>query len=113
MKIIYVSGPYRADTENEVFENIIRARSAPYKLWHEGWAVICPHTNTMFMGSMLSGEDSIMFIEGDLEIVKRCDAIYMLKGWEKSEGAEMELDVASERGLDVYYEEDQWEHLKM
>jgi len=88
MKVIYVAGPYRADTEAEVFDNIMRARSKALDLWREGWAVICPHSNTMFMGSKLCDPK---FIEGDLEIVRRCDAIYMLKDWEISEGANLEF----------------------
>ena len=102
MKIIYIAGRYRGKSENEVFNNIIHARDAAVRLWHEGWAVICPHTNTMFMGSKL-GEP--MFLAGDLEIVKRCDAIFMLRGWEQSIGAKVELEVAIEKGLEIYYED--------
>ncbi len=101
MKLIYVAGPYRGESENEVFENIMRARSAAVKLWDEGWAVVCPHTNTMFMGSKLG---DAVFLEGDLEIVKRCDAIYMLKGFQNSQGAKAELELAIEIGLEVHYE---------
>lgn len=104
MKIIYVAGKYRGESENEVFENIIHARREALKLWHQGWAVICPHTNTMFMGSRLGGDEK--FIEGDLEIVKRCDGIYMLNNWQKSEGAKLELAKAQEIGLAIYYEGD-------
>ena len=101
MKVLYIAGKYRGKSENEVFENIVHARSIAVKLWNEGWAVICPHTNTFFMGSKLGDK---MFLDGDLEIVKRCDAIYMLKGWEQSQGAKRELEVAIESGLELYYE---------
>jgi len=85
-----------------VFDNIIHARSAALKLWNEGWAVICPHTNSMFMGSLLGGDEK--FIEGDLEIVKRCDTIYMLSGWEGSMGARRELAEARKHGLEILWE---------
>lgn len=85
-----------------MFDNIIHARSAALKLWNEGWAVICPHTNSMFMGSRLGGDEK--FIEGDLEILKRCDAIYMLNNWQDSVGAKLELTKAQEVGLEIYYE---------
>ena len=101
MRVIYVSGKYRGKSENEVFENIMRARSAAVKLWDEGWSVICPHTNTMFMGSKLGDK---AFMEGDLEILARCDAIYMLKGWEESEGARQELALAESLELEIQYE---------
>jgi len=105
MKVIYVAGPYRADSENGVFENIIHARREAQKLWHKGWAVICPHTNTMFMGET---KPDLIFLAGDLEILKRCDAIYMLRGWGASEGAKCELNQARSDGLMIYYE-DYWD----
>jgi len=105
MKIIYVAGPYRAPTENEVFENIMRARAAAHKLWEKGWAVVCPHTNSMFMGG-LDGRSDEAFIKGDLELVRRCDAIFMLEGWANSQGARKERLVAYNELLDIYIEAD-------
>lgn len=102
MKVIYVSGKYRGESESEVFDNIVHARRVALELWGKGFAVICPHTNSMFMGSQMFDN---AFIEGDLEIVKRCDVIFMLRGWEQSVGAKKELKVAIERGLGVCYEE--------
>lgn len=103
MRVIYVAGPYTGKTINDTFENIIRARQHAYRLWQQGWAVICPHANSAFM----DGEDvettREMFIQGDLEILKRCDAIYMLPGWSTSRGACLELKRAKEWGLKVIY----------
>ena len=102
MKIIYVAGAYRADSENGVFENIIHARREAQKLWHKGWAVICPHMNTAFMGEL---SPDLIFLEGDLVILKRCDAIYMLSNWDSSAGAQAELRQARRDGLEIYFEE--------
>jgi len=102
MKIIYVAGPYRGKSEREVFHNIVRAREAALKLWDEGWAVICPHTNSMFMGSRLGGDEA--FIEGDLEILRRCDIVYFLKGWQKSKGASLEWEEATKLKKEIYYQ---------
>jgi len=99
VKVIYVAGKYRADSESGVFENIIHSRAVAQRLWHEGWAVICPHMNSAFMGL------NLIFLDGDLEILKRCDAIYMLKDWEQSVGATKELEIAKKCGLKVYFEE--------
>lgn len=102
MKVIYVAGKYRGESEREVFDNIIHARSAAVKLWNEGWAVICPHTNCMFMGSCLGGDEG--FMEGDLEILRRCDAVYFLSNYRNSKGAMTEYNLAVELGKELLFE---------
>lgn len=101
MKVIYVAGKYRATTEWELVENIRRAEEASIKFWQKGWAVICPHMNTAHFGGLC---DDDIFLEGDLEILRRCDAIYMLSGWEKSIGATNELKEAQRIGLEILFE---------
>ena len=102
IKIIYVAGRYRASSWNGVWDNIMHSRTEARKLWLDGWAVISPHANTIFM----DGDDTDgVFLKGDLEILRRCDAIYMLKGWDTSIGATAELVLAQDLGLEVHYEE--------
>ncbi len=104
MKVIYIAGKYRASTENGVYENIQHAREAAIRLWKQGYAVICPHLNTAFFGGSCPDDT---WLKGDLEILGRCDAIYMLKGWQESEGATTEFIVANERNLKVMYEQEE------
>lgn len=101
MRLLYVAGPYRADGDNNLLNNILTARYVSRRLWLRGWAVICPHMNNAFM----DGPDTTfeLFMAGDLEILQRCDAIYMLPGWRESEGAQIEFDRACELGLPAYY----------
>lgn len=40
----------------------------------------------------------------DIALLLGCDYIYMLKGWELSKGAKLELDVASSCGIKVLFE---------
>jgi len=101
VKLIFVSGPYRADTTEGVINNIAKARKAAIKLWREGWAVFCPHSNTALFDGL--ADDSV-WLKGDLEILKRCDAIYMLKAWSNSTGSKVELKLAEELGLEVIYQ---------
>lgn len=101
MKVIYISGPYRADTVNGVYENIQRARTATIGLWRQGYAVICPHLNTSFMDGICQDD---VWLEGDLELLRRADAIYMLRGWQKSDGAIQELNLAIETNKEIFYE---------
>jgi len=106
MKIIYVAGKYNPvdGTEWELERNIHHAEVEARKLWLDGWAVICPHKNTAHFGAY-GKVDKDLWRNGDLEILRRCDAIYMLSNYKESMGALAELKLAQELGREVYYEE--------
>lgn len=103
--LIYVSGPYRAATKDGVLQNILGAWKDAVKLWRAGAAVICPHTNTTDP-SVYSRDHGITpeeFIEGDLVMIERCDAIYMREDWRTSKGAREELKHANILGIPAYF----------
>jgi hypothetical protein len=105
MNIAYISGAYRSKygVIGRII-NILKARQAAKRLWKEYDAVICPHLNTALFDGVVSDDK---FLKGDIEILNRLhrkDTIYMMDGWENSEGAKMELDVATRRGLTVRYQ---------
>ena len=92
MTVVFISGPYRSNKGiYGVAENIERAKQVAMKYWKQGSAVICPHLNSAFMDGVVSDR---IFLEGDKEILKRCDFIVMMQGWEKSAGASAELKEA-------------------
>lgn len=99
MKLIYVAGPYRASCEWHVLQNIRRAEEIALQVWQMGAACICPHKNTAFFGG--AAEDRV-WLDGDIEMVKRCDAIICVEGWENSVGAAGEVEVAKALGLPVF-----------
>ena len=43
-------------------------------------------------------------MRADIALLLGCDYIYMLRGWELSKGAKLELDVASSCGIKVLFE---------
>ena len=102
MRIIYVSGPYRAETLEGIRANIDYAGAVALRLWQMGYVCICPHKNTGWYP-----ETDGDWIAGDLEIIKRLllgvDSVVMLPGWEKSEGATTEKEYAENRGLKIWY----------
>lgn len=44
------------------------------------------------------------YIEQDLKELSKCDCIYMIDGWEKSNGANIELKRAKELNLEILYQ---------
>lgn len=100
MKVAFISGPYRSKTVNGIFENIMAARAIGKLYWDKGYAVITPHLNSMFMDD---GSPDQKWLDGDLAILERCDAIVMMPGYENSQGAMAELKFAQEEGLEVIY----------
>jgi len=100
MKVVYTAGPYNAPTHWGIEQNIQRARVAAAQVWALGAACICPHAMTAHMSGCCPEEN---FYEGDLEIVRRCDALLMIEGWENSTGAKREKDEADAKGIPVFF----------
>ena len=42
----------------------------------------------------------------DLAMVKQCKYIYMLNGWQDSNGANQEITCAAQEGLDIFYQDE-------
>lgn len=105
MKLIYIAGPIKAPTEAQVQANLDYACYRASFYWKEGYSVICPHANTRNVDPYIKSEFD--WIPGDVEQVKRCDAICLLKGWEKSEGSKVELTVALRQGLEIIVDEEE------
>lgn len=98
-KVIFVSGPYSADTKLGILHNIVNALTVAEKLWQKGWVAICPHGNTFLM----EGEYKT-YIKGNCELIRRSDALLMTKNWRKSKGAVAEHNFAKLIGKDIYYD---------
>jgi hypothetical protein len=102
VKVVYIAGPYRAKTEWQLEQNIRHAERISLDWWRQGWAVICPHKNTARMGGAC---DDDIWLSGDLELLRRCDAICMLNGWDTSIGAQVEYNEARKQGIRIYFED--------
>jgi hypothetical protein len=104
--LIYTSGKYTATNPDGSFDidqiekNIQLAREHTIKLWEKGYTVLCPHLNTAHFekDANLRWED---YINGDLELLSRCDICYMLPGWRDSKGALVEYSHAKKREIPI------------
>jgi hypothetical protein len=104
MKVVYVAGPYR-DPRGEywVGKNIELAGEYALEVWRRGAVAICPHKNSAFFGGALHPMGEEVWLEGDLELLKRSDAIFMVPGWEGSYGALEELEFAKRLGMTALF----------
>jgi hypothetical protein len=72
------------------------------KLWHSGFAVFCPHANTGKFERICpcTWQD---YLDGDIVILKRCDAVYALPSYKHSRGSQAEIAEAKKHGIPVFY----------
>lgn len=104
-KTIYIAGPMR----NLPNHNIDAFFNAEEKLRLEGWAVVNPvKFNYIFGTAVLQEDENILraCMDAELSAIPHLDAIYLLKGWEKSEGARQELLVALKNNLVIEIEKE-------
>jgi hypothetical protein len=103
MDLIYISGHYTADTDAGIQANIDAAKVVAERLALRGLHFFCPHLNTYDMHRLPVFPQ--FWYDLDINILRRCDAIYIMTGWENSKGARWELKVARAIGLKVYWED--------
>ena len=99
--IIYIAGPYRSAHPSGVWANIMAAREYAIEVWNAGGIALCPHLNTMLMDGLLSDSD---FLEGCMDLMGVCDAVYAMDTWKISEGASREVAEAERLGTPVLYD---------
>ena len=99
MKIVYVAGPFRGVNAWEIEQNIRRAEQLGMKVALAGAMPLIPHANTRFFHGTLGDE---FWLDGTLELLRRCDAIIMTDDWRRSSGATAEREEAIARHMPVF-----------
>jgi hypothetical protein len=102
MKLIYVAGPYRGATREEVGMNIAAARKVGQLCARKGWFPVMPQANTAGFEHLAPEITDEFWLAGTLELMRRCDAVVCAPGWEESKGSIDERAEASLLNLDVY-----------
>lgn len=114
MRLVYIAGPYRSSNPDGksnawgVQQNVMRAMARALEVWRRGHAAVCPHSNTMFFQDADGCVDSV-WLDGDIEILRRCDAVLTVDGWQASKGASAEVDLAKKWGKPVLESVDELE----
>lgn len=109
MKLLYIAGPIYDPDPNQVQANIDYACQVAAKYWQKGYSVICPHANTRTVERYCKSMTAEDWLQGDFEQLERCDAIVLIKGWEKSKGSKRELEIAVNKGLEVIVDREESE----
>ncbi len=95
MKLIFVAGPYSG---GDVAVNVKTAIDAADWLMTLGAAVYVPHL--CHFQHLVHPRPEADWKENDLEMLRRCDAVFRLRG--KSPGADAEVELARELGKPVF-----------
>lgn len=67
---------------------------------------VIPHSNNRFFNGLLTEQ---FWLDGTLEMLRRCDAIMLADGWRTSKGTEAEINEALRLGKPVYIDRaDAW-----
>lgn len=104
VKLIYVAAPYRAETKQAVARNIEAAKHVGQLMARKGWMPVMPTANTgLFDFDYPSLQDDDFWLDGTLELMRRCDAVVLTPGWEDSKGCLNEIRVARELGMKVWH----------
>lgn len=101
MKVVYIAGPFRGPTPWDVEQNIRRAEELALAVAEVGAMPLCPHTMTRYFDKQCN--DSF-WIEGTMELLRRCDAIIMTENWERSSGARGEYTEAQKLNFPIFHE---------
>ena len=102
--LVYLAGPIRPKGDQTLESNINNAKSIALELWKKDYTVISPHANSDLPISLADKEvEALRWLNGDLDIIARCDAVVVLPGWEESAGTKGEIEFAKERNIPITY----------
>ena len=99
VRVVYIAGPFRAPSAWAIEQNIRRAEALALDVWWLGAAALCPHANTRYFQGAARDE---VWLRGDLEMLRRCDAVLLVPGWQSSEGTRAEVEYARNHGIPVF-----------
>jgi hypothetical protein len=103
-----VAGPYSSwldpnktqASPDGILENIQNARKVAKVLWQNKIPALCPHLNTYMMDGVVHGD---VFLKGDLLMLSRCDAMFVLPNYKFSKGTLGEIQFCEDYDIPYYF----------
>jgi hypothetical protein len=100
---VYIAGPYTADTDDSVLENVKRAMAAGLDLLMLEHAPVIPHLSHYFDAWARSKGVEVgyeTYLAWDFRLLDGCEALLLLGS---SPGADREVAYARDLGIPVYH----------
>lgn len=100
-KLVYLAGPYRGDVKS----NIARAQAAGAIVaeMSEDLFPIVPHSLSIGFDGM---QTDAYFLDATLEVLRRCDAVFVFADPKDSQGTIDEIEEAHRLSKPVFYSEE-------
>lgn len=106
--LIYVAGPLANKDSMRKLANIEHAMDIGYRLRLKGHVPIIPHLSHYFDAYLHrtygQREDAEFYMQWDFDLLRHCDALYFIG---PSPGADREISLAGELGLEIFMSMDQ------
>ena len=102
-ELIYIAGPYRAETNLLKQENIAAAMDLGAELYRRGYAPFIPHSMTADFDELYPDIPDEVYLRTDRLWLSLCPSVFMLAEWEQSAGAQVEHTDAIQLRKQIYY----------
>lgn len=99
IRVVYVAGKFTSENAWLIHRNVHRAEALAMAVAEAGAMPLTPHLNTKNFHGTMSEE---FWYAGTLELLRRCDAMILVPGWEDSKGVKAEVEEARKRGMPIF-----------
>ena len=100
MQLLYIAAPYRASTTAQIHNNIHEASLMAQFYWLQGFAVICPHTNSAHFDGLISDKQ---FLAATTLMLSACSHIALHPRWSFSTGCLEEYEYAMNNAITPHF----------
>lgn len=100
MLVVYIAGKFRGANPWEVHRHVCEAEIWAFEVAKKaGCMPLCPHTNSAHFDGTITDQ---FWLDGTLELLTRCDAVFLTPNWTRSRGSQAEARLALKIGIPVF-----------